>query len=194
MTDYDLYILSSNTDFSQLFTGYNKIYLDIGCGHGDYLLSRCPEDSQVLWIGIDVSHKRISKTYHKLKKTNITNFRLFHTDAQTALSMMPAYSIEEININFPDPWLKTKQWKNRLFKSSFIADILRVLKSEGSLSFVTDIQEYAEHVVQQLELFPQWQSLYQPAIQVNLFKTFPTLFYRKMSPLRPISYLRFKKI
>lgn len=194
MPDHDLYILSSNTNFFHLFTGYNKIYLDIGCGHGDYLLSRCPEDPEILWIGIDVSHKRISKTYHRLKKTNITNFRLFHTDAQTGLAMMPAYSIEEINVNFPDPWLKTKQWKNRLFKPSLIADILRVLKSEGSLSFVTDIQEYAEHVAQQLELFPQWRSLYQPAIQVNLFQTFPTLFYRKMSPLRPICYLRFKKI
>ncbi len=170
------------------------IVIDMGCGHGDYMLAHCPDDRNVFWIGIDISRKRAIKTDDRLQRAGNDNFILFADDGQDVLSMLPKNSIDVIHINFPDPWLRQKQWKNRLFRPSFVTDLVRVLKPKGELSFVTDIKEYADSVAEILTLYPQWESLFKPVVQQNIFESFPTLFYRKMSPLRPISYIKFSKI
>ncbi|MDK2819138.1 MAG: methyltransferase domain-containing protein [Spirochaetota bacterium] len=170
------------------------IVIDMGCGHGDYMLAHCPDDKDVFWIGVDISRKRAIKTEKRLLREYNSNFILFADDGQDVLSILPANSIDIIHINFPDPWLRDKQWKNRLFRPSFVTDLVRVLKKGGVLSFVTDIKEYADSVAEILTQFPQWTSIFTPMVQENIFQSFPTLFYRKMSPLRPISYIKFHKI
>ncbi|MGL5955614.1 MAG: tRNA (guanine(46)-N(7))-methyltransferase TrmB [Brevinema sp.] len=177
-------------DFKEDLPKNQEIVIDMGCGHGDYMLAHCSDST--FWIGIDISLKRIIKTKNRLLREHYENFILFADDGQDVLSVLSASSIDTIHINFPDPWLK--QWKNRLFRPSFVADLLRVLKVGGTLSFVTDIKEYADSVAQILTHYPQWTSLFAPVVQENIFESFPTLFYRKMSPLRPISYLKFRKI
>ncbi|MGL4388051.1 MAG: tRNA (guanine(46)-N(7))-methyltransferase TrmB [Brevinema sp.] len=170
-----------------------KIAIDMGCGHGDYMLMHCPKDRSVQWIGVDISRKRAVKTENRLLREGNDNFILFADDGQDVLSIMPQNYADIIHINFPDPWLRDRQWKNRLFRPSFVSDILRVLKPKGQLSFVTDIREYADSVAQILAQYPNWLSVYDPVVQENIFESFPTLFYRKMSPLRPIAYLLFEK-
>lgn len=189
------YIFTATDDISTInFPTNRSISIDMGCGHGDYMLAHCPDDRNTFWIGIDISRKRAIKTEDRLLRANNDNFILFADDGQDVLSILPANSIDIIHINFPDPWLRERQWKNRLFRPSFVADLVRVLKTEGTLSFVTDIKEYAESVAQILTSYPQWESLFTPIVQENIFENFPTLFYRKMSPLRPISYIKFKKL
>ena len=169
------------------------IVIDMGCGHGDYMLAHCPDDTDVFWIGIDISRKRTIKTEKRLLREKNNNFILFADDGQDVLGILPANSVDVIHINFPDPWLRERQWKNRLFRPSFVTDLVRVLKKGGELSFVTDVKEYADSVAEILTQFPQWTSSFTPVVQENIFESFPTLFYRKMSPLRPISYIKFHK-
>ncbi len=169
------------------------IVIDMGCGHGDYMLAHCPDDTDVFWIGIDISRKRTIKTEKRLLREKNDNFILFADDGQDVLGILPANSVDVIHINFPDPWLRERQWKNRLFRPSFVTDLVRVLKKGGELSFVTDVKEYADSVAEILTQFPQWTSSFTPVVQENIFESFPTLFYRKMSPLRPISYIKFHK-
>ena len=195
----------SLADHPQIFTSQDKIetvnlpkdraiVIDMGCGHGDYMLAHCPDDTNVFWVGIDISRKRAIKTEKRLLREKNDNFILFADDGQDVLGILPANSVDIIHINFPDPWLRERQWKNRLFRPSFVTDLVRVLKKGGELSFVTDIKEYADSVAEILTQFPQWTSVFTPVVQENIFESFPTLFYRKMSPLRPISYIKFHKI
>lgn len=188
-------IFTIQDDISNIISTYqgSPIVIDMGCGHGDYMLANCTNDRNVLWIGIDISLKRVKKTRDRLLRAKNENFILFASDGQDILAMIPEKIVDTIHINFPDPWLRNKQWKNRLFRPSFVTDLLRVLKKGGNLLFVTDIREYADSVAEILHIFPQWDSLFDPIVQENIFESFPTLFYRKMSSLRPISYIKFKK-
>ncbi|MGL4394554.1 MAG: tRNA (guanine(46)-N(7))-methyltransferase TrmB [Brevinema sp.] len=188
-------IFTVEDQVQEIFQSYQdkKVAIDMGCGHGDYMLMHCPKDTSVQWIGVDIARKRAIKTENRLLREGNENFILFADDGQDVLSIMPQNFADIIHINFPDPWLRDRQWKNRLFRPSFVADIVRVLKPGGQLSFVTDIREYADSVAQILSQYPNWQSVYEPVVQENIFESFPTLFYRKMSPLRPISYLLFEK-
>jgi tRNA (guanine-N7-)-methyltransferase len=168
--------------------------IDMGSGHGDFLIARAREYPEKFFIGIEVSRKRVFKTASRLVKRNIGNFSLIASEGEFALkSFFKNDSIDEIHINFPDPWLRKRQWKNRIFKPSFLIQAIRILKKEGSLYFVTDVEEYAEHTAGILKNFPFLQNDYKKLMEKNIYESFPTLFYQKMSPLRDIHYLKFKK-
>lgn len=189
-----------NLKESATFLDYRKILkektiaVDMGCGHGDFLIEHTVKQPDKFFIGVEISRKRVAKTSERLKKRGITNYAVIDSEGEIALKLFfPDESVDELHVNFPDPWLRKRQWKNRIFKPSFLIQAVRVLKPEGILYFVTDVEEYALHVAELLKLFPGLTNVYSNLIEKNKFETFPTLFYRKMSPLRDINYLCFKK-
>ena len=172
-----------------------NVILDIGCGHGDFLIKRTESDKESIFIGIEISRKRAFKTSERLNKRKIENYRIINGDGELILKIcFPDNSVNEANVLFPDPWLKKHQWKNRIFKPSFIIQLIRILKRNGKIFFATDIREYAEEVYNLLKDFKELKNIYFNPIEVNLYPDFPTLFFNKMSPVRPINYLHFKKI
>lgn len=56
--------------------------------------------------------------------------------------VIPDNALAAVHVYFPDPWWKKKHHKRRVFRSSFVRDIERVLVQGGSLHFWTDVEEY----------------------------------------------------
>lgn len=173
----------------------NRIVIDMGCGHGDFLLEHTVQNPGTIYIGIEISRKRTAKTSLRLQKRDIRNYYVIHSDGELALKcFFPEDSADELNVNFPDPWLRKRQWKNRILRPSFLVQAVRVLKPGGLLNFVSDVEEYALHTAGILERFPGLKNCYGRTVERNLFGSFPTLFYRKMSPVRDIHYISFSKL
>ena len=171
-----------------------KVILDVGCGHGDFLINKTAIDKESLYIGIEISRKRTFKTSERLAKRNVKNYRVINGDGELILkTFFQENSVDEIYILFPDPWLKKQQWKNRIFKPSFLIQVIRILKQNGIIFFATDIEEYAQEVYELLSSFKEIKNVFENHIEKNIFSEFPTLFFNKMSPLRPINYICFKK-
>ncbi len=183
-----------NVEFDSQLKG-RKVLIDMGCGHGDWMIEWMPKEPDTLFIGVEISRKRVGKTSQRLMKRGLEHFRVINSKGEDALKQLfPAQSVDEIHINFPDPWLKKSQWKNRILRPSFLIQIHRVLKPQGLLNFVTDVEEYAQYVARTMVDFPLYKNNYdQPYLQ-NIYASFPTLFYAKMSPLRPINYISFQKV
>lgn len=170
------------------------VVLDIGCGSGSFMVEYVPKHPEKLYIGIEIWRKRANKTAERLAKRGLDNFRVIPTSAQRAFkSLFPPESVSEAHINFPTPWLRDRQWKNRLLKPSLLIDLFRILKPNGSLNFVTDVDYYAEEAADFISRFPGFVSNYDPIIQLNLYPSYPTLFFEKMSPVSDIHYLSFRK-
>jgi tRNA (guanine-N(7)-)-methyltransferase len=171
------------------------IVIDMGCGHGDFMIRETQDYPDKHFIGIEISRKRVFKTSSRLAKRNINNYGVIDGDGELALKLIfPEASVNEIHINFPDPWLRKRQWKNRIFKPSFLVQIIRVLKTGGRLHFVTDVEEYSLQVAEILQTLPYLANVHRNIIEKNLYDEFPTLFYKKMSPLRDINYICFEKV
>jgi len=186
-------ILQVKNFIDKLMNNYNV--LDIGCGHGDFLIDQAIKYPEKHFIGIEISRKRVYKTSQRLIKRNIFNFSLIPYEAELAIKLLlPDQSINEIHINFPDPWLKKKQWKNRLIKPSFVIHLNRILRKDGIINYVTDVFEYAQNTKELLLLIPELNSNYKNIIEKNLYNEYPTLYYKKMSQINDIYYISFKKI
>ncbi|MCX7882670.1 MAG: tRNA (guanosine(46)-N7)-methyltransferase TrmB [Brevinematales bacterium] len=171
-----------------------EVVVDMGCGHGDFLIEKTAQYPESFFVGIEISRKRVAKTSHRLSKRGRENYAVIHGDGEWALkTFFPTESVSEIHINFPDPWLRKRHWKNRLLRPSFVLQVIRVLKKGGRVFFVTDVEEYARYASEVLLQFPWLRSVYPDIVVQNLYTRFPTLFYQKMSPLRPINYVCFER-
>lgn len=121
--------------------------LEIGPGRGDFLFYLAEKNPKSNVIGIELKSTRYFKLIERINKRKLNNVRVIQSDARKIVSdFLPPESINEIHINFPDPWPKRKHKKNRLINVAFIKNCERILSKGGKLTFITDAEFYFEEV------------------------------------------------
>ncbi|MCP4298503.1 MAG: tRNA (guanosine(46)-N7)-methyltransferase TrmB [Proteobacteria bacterium] len=125
-----------------------RLILDLGCGAGNFLRDYAEAFPQYNFIGFELRYKRLVKGAIKFKKGDLSNIRLVKGRAEEIPSLFQSNSIDEININFPDPWAnKKRQLKHRLITSNYLEKIYPLLKNGGNFVLKTDHQEYFNWVL-----------------------------------------------
>jgi tRNA (guanine-N7-)-methyltransferase len=127
--------------------GSRKRVLEIGFGRGEFLLAMAERSPEVEFVGIEISFKRTLKMARKVARAKLTNVRLLEARAQVALKefFLPG-SLDEIWVNFSDPWPKARHAHRRVIQPSFVADAVRALDAGGSLYIATDDVRYAHQI------------------------------------------------
>src|SRR4028118_257880 len=130
-------------DLAQWFGNGNPVIVEIGSGKGRFLISTALERPEVNLIGIEKSLHYHRLIRDRVMKRHLTNIRLINHDAFLVMrDMIPAASIAEVHVYFPDPWPRAKQQKRRIIRPDALAEMRRVLVDGGSGIYVTDHQEY----------------------------------------------------
>jgi len=57
---------------------------------------------------------------------------------------LPADSLSEVLVFFPDPWPKSRHNKRRLVRDDFARAVVHVLRDGGTLHLATDDRDYAQ--------------------------------------------------
>lgn len=137
--------LSAPTNWAALFEADRPLIVEIGFGQGAFLLhlARCHPDANI--IGLEISNRSLTRTEQKIERACLTNVRVVHSTAETALHHLftPA-SIWQVHINFPDPWFKQDHSHRRLMQRDTLNAIVSRLAPGGELYLATDIFAYAE--------------------------------------------------
>ena len=68
---------------------------------------------------------------------------------------LPADSLDEIVIQFPDPWHKKRHHKRRLIQPPLVNLLASRLQPGGYIHLATDWQDYAEQMLAVLSAEPQ---------------------------------------
>jgi tRNA (guanine-N7-)-methyltransferase len=124
-----------------------KRVLEIGFGRGEFLLGMAERSPEVDFVGIEISFKRTLKMARKVARAKLANVRLLEANATIALEQLflPG-DLEEIWVNFTDPWPKARHAHRRVIQSSFVADAARALGIGGMLYVATDDVRYAHQI------------------------------------------------
>ena len=138
-------------DLNQLCNGYGALKLEIGIGNGDALISMAANDTNSLYIGIEVHQPGVGRCLNNIQKTGLSNVRLIAHDAIEVMQyMLPPESLDRIFLFFPDPWHKKRHHKRRIVNRQFRDLGHGLLKPGGCFHFATDWQNYAEHMAVEL--------------------------------------------
>lgn len=173
-----------------------SIVVEVGPGRGDFLYHLAREHPESLVVAIEIKGKRIDRLVHRLQQRGIENVALIQSDARSALPhFFEEETIDEIHINFPDPWPKKRHTKNRLMTEDFLRSCAVRLKPGGRLHFATDQEWYALGVRDLFAGIASYEAQFEGGIAKDPPDTFPTLFMQKWREMgRTLYYQKYKKL
>ena len=139
-------------DIGHIRGSFKALKLEIGIGNGDALVKMAANDTESLYLGIEVHQPGIGRCLNNIHKNQLSNIRLISHDAIEVMQyMLPPESLDSILLFFPDPWHKKRHHKRRIVNQQFRDLSHGLLKTGGCLHFATDWQDYAENMA--IELF-----------------------------------------
>jgi len=137
--------------------------LEIGFGRGEFLLEMAARAPEVDFVGIEVSFKRTLKMARKVARARLGNVRLLEARAEIALPQLFAdRSLDEIWLNFSDPWPKARHAHRRVVQPAFCVEAARALVPGGTLHVATDDVSYAAQIDRVLSVAPGLVNFYAP--------------------------------
>lgn len=134
-----------------MFPETTKLTLEIGCGHGHWLVAYAEANPSKRCLGVDLIGERIERAEKKARRAEQGNALFLRGEAFEVLDLMPEHvELDEVFILFPDPWPKKRHWKNRLFCHAFLVELAKRCSTGVRCHFRTDHDpyfEWAEEVV-----------------------------------------------
>lgn len=134
--------------FDTVFSRPGPRVLEIGFGMGQSLAEMALSSPHTNFIGIEVHRPGVGRLLHTIAERDIENIRVYCHDAVEVLrDCIPDDSLDTVQIFFPDPWHKKRHNKRRLIQPVFVAQVVRKLKSGGTLHLATDWDDYAQQMM-----------------------------------------------
>jgi tRNA (guanine-N7-)-methyltransferase len=118
--------------------GAGDIWLDLGCGKGEFLAGLAEQNPRIFFIGIEV-RRRIAERYFP-KRKHLPNLVLLHGNVNLSIpSMMEQRKVQRIFINFPDPYgHKPRYEKRQMVNEGLVEGLCEILVPGGSVAIKTD--------------------------------------------------------
>ncbi len=149
----------SLVDLEQLFGRSAPTILEIGFGNGLSLADMAEASPEQNYFGIEVHRPGVGSLLVQVGQRNLDNVRVSQDDAVPVVChQIPDFSLQRVQIFFPDPWHKKRHHKRRLIKPEFIEQLATKITSGGHLHVATDWENYAEHILLVLKANPQLQN------------------------------------
>lgn len=147
-------------DLDAVFGRHAPRVLEIGFGDGETLLALARARPAEDFLGVEVHPPGIGHCLLGIAAGGLTNLRLIAHDAVEVLQgQIPADSLDELLLYFPDPWPKKRHHKRRLVQPAFVALVASRLRPGGLLRLATDWEPYAEWMLEVLGAEPRLANL-----------------------------------
>lgn len=152
------YLISKNEELLQKFLNSNDLYVEIGCGKGDFLNEHAINNRDSNFLGIEVQKTALLIAMEKAKSKDVGN--IFFLDELVSDRLLERYEgifknnlISGIFLNFSDPWPKKRHIKRRLTSEKILKVYIGMLRSDGFVEFKTDHRELFDFSVESFKTF-----------------------------------------
>jgi tRNA (guanine-N7-)-methyltransferase len=129
--------------------------LEIGFGNGEHLAKLAAAHPERDYLGIEVHRPGVGHLLMLAQQSALANLRVSDHDAVEVLrEQIPAGSLDEVLVLFPDPWHKKRHHKRRLIQPPFVELLASRLGAGGVLRLATDWEDYALQMLEVLRGAP----------------------------------------
>ena len=143
-------VVFEQLDFDDKFFKEKPLRMEIGSGKGDFIVAIAKKNPDINYLAIEKVRTVAGIMSKKIVEEGITNVRVFPNDASIIFDEMKDGSVDEIYLNFVDPWPKKRHAKRRLTFGKFLNHYYRILKDEGKLIFKSDNDGLYEYTSEEL--------------------------------------------
>ena len=146
------------------------LLIDIGCARGRFLLKMAEVEKNQNFLGIEIREPLVNEANRLRDEQNLGNLHYEFCNAMIALDRLleklPVNRLDQVTIQFPDPWFKKKHAKRRMVNSSLVETIANHIGNSGKVFVQTDIEFLAGEM---FELFRENKSFNEIEIEANPF-------------------------
>jgi tRNA (guanine-N7-)-methyltransferase len=131
-------------DHPELFGINRPVRIEYCSGNGDWIVARAKQDPESSWVAVEKRLDRVKKIWSKSVNNGVHNIVIVWAEAfEFTKQFIPTETIQEVFVNFPDPWPKRKHAANRIIRPEFVGELGRIVKPSGKVTLVTDDEPYA---------------------------------------------------
>jgi tRNA (guanine-N7-)-methyltransferase len=130
--------------WKEAFGNNNPIYLELGCGRGQFISKRAIESPEVNFVGVDLKDEVLIYALRKVTEAEVLNVRLIPMNITWIGDVFEENEIDRIYINFCNPWPKERHNKRRLTHTAFLTQYKKFIKQGSEVWFKTDNTELFE--------------------------------------------------
>lgn len=123
----------------EFFNNDNPIHIEIGMGKGTYIMESAKRNPDINYIGIEKYSSVLLRALEKREEEReLTNLIFIRMDAEYIENVFDKNEVDNIFLNFSDPWPKDRNAKRRLTSSRFLTRYSNIMKKSGKVTFKTD--------------------------------------------------------
>lgn len=193
---YDHHHIWTFPGWQAIFGNDKPVTIEFCTGNGTWLTEKAKDNSRN-WVAVEWDFERVRKIWSKTKNYNLSNLFIVCGEAQVfARNYIPSASVDEVYINFPDPWPKPKHAKNRLFQHPFITELAKVLRPEGNVTIVTDHPPYGLQIIREFLSGSLWESAFPNPYFITEWEGYGTSYFDTLwrDKGKTIHYFQFRKM
>lgn len=172
-----------------------KFSVEYCSGNGDWIVQRALSHPEINWIAVEKKFPRVRKIWSKMKNYRLKNLLIVCGKAENFTKYyLPENSIEQIFINFPDPWPKAKHGKHRLIQQPFVHELSRISKNGAIATCLTDDASYRDQMIAQMQQ-GHWKSFFSNPHYICNWENYGSSWFQKLweQKGRDFYYMQFKK-
>ena len=126
------------------------LLLDIGCARGRFLLRMAEAEPKWNYLGVEIREPLVNEANRLAAEAGLTNVHYAFCNAMLWLDRLlegiPDGVLQNVTIQFPDPWFKKKHAKRRMVNEEMVETIARHLSIGGRVFVQTDIEFLADEM------------------------------------------------
>lgn len=179
-----------------LFGNDNPIHLEYCSGNGSWIAAKASENQSINWVACEIKFGRVRKIWSKIKNKCLNNlFAICGEGYRVTKHYFKDMCVDQVFINFPDPWPKKRHAKHRIIQKAFVEELLRILKKGGTVTFVTDDPDYSDWTIEMFLANSGFESRFPSPYYSNEQPNYGTSYFEELwrEKGRKIRYHQFQK-
>ncbi len=140
-------------EWEAIYADWSKpLSLDIGCGRGEYILQMAQVKPEWNWLGLEIREPLVNSAIAAQKSLGLDNLHYLFCNANISLvGLLPPGKIQQVTIQFPDPWFKRRQHKRRVVQPEFVETLANLLVTGAQILLQSDILMVATEMLKNFE-------------------------------------------
>lgn len=170
------------------FQRKQPIHLEIGSGKGRFIIEMAKAHPEINYIAMELQTSVAVRILELQLEEKVDNLQILNADGGSVTEYFEHSEIDQIYLNFSDPWPKARHAKRRLTSPQFLREYQNILVEKGEIHFKTDnrgLFEYSLCSMSQFGMQFHFMSLnlHEDNIPENIMTEYEEKFSAKGHPI-----------